>query len=115
MSKTMDKITFSSKWNTRHDHSKIDLNCFTSIRLEGPKWILGNWYKVILTGSSREYAPAKLVDIKPFLLKNLTEYVARIDTGYSREVTQGIIQKMYPQVDFEKRRLVLLTFAYKPE
>lgn len=110
----MQEIKFSTKWNKRGELSKIDLKCLSSIRLDGKKWELNKWYKVVLNGSKKEYPAAKLVSIKKFILKNLTEYVSRIDTGYSKKETEEIIRKMYPNVDFEKKKLLLLTFDYQP-
>ena len=47
-------------------------------------------------------------DVKKFMLKDLSNFVAYLDTGYSKENCQSIIQKMYSKVDFTTQPLPLI-------
>lgn len=71
-----------------------------------PKYKLGEVYNVAL---KKEYKKTcRIFQMYNFKLENLTEAVAMIDTGYSKEETQRIIRKMYKNVDFAKKQLYLI-------
>lgn len=46
--------------------------------------------------------------IKPFMLKDLNEYISYLDTGYNVEECTKVLKTMYKEVDFEKQKLVLI-------
>jgi hypothetical protein len=45
---------------------------------------------------------AKIIDIKILKPDNFTEFVAFLDTGYSKAECIEIIRKMYPKIDVMK-------------
>lgn len=109
----MDELKFSAKWNTIDGNSsKIDLKNFSTIRLDQEKYQLGKWVKVVLSGSPKEYPAAKIVYRKSFYLHEMTEYVARLDTGYGKEDAEKIIRNFYPNINFFEKKLVLLILEY---
>jgi hypothetical protein len=100
-----DFIGFTYNWN-----NKLNCKAFTTIRLRNPsKYILNNTYRIELKGD--EIGTAKLVAMHDFYLKDLSETVSLIDTGYSKKEATDIILKMYPETDFAVTRLSLITLA----
>lgn len=84
-------INFSYNWN-----KKLDCNCFTTLRLENHnKYKTGLNYQIHL--KNQFIKVGKVVEIKVFPLRSLNEYISRLDTGYSKEETIKIINRMYPQ------------------
>ena len=98
----MQSISFTCNWN-----NKLACDAFTTIRLFQPrKYVVGQSYNILLKG--RHLADAVIVDIRRFLLDDLSNFVAYLDTGYSKENCTGIIRKMYPTVDFNTTNLSLI-------
>jgi hypothetical protein len=62
------------------------------------KYIVGEQYEIHL--NKVKQFEGVIVDIKRFMLHDVNEFVAHIDTGYTKEKCQKIIQTMYPKVDF---------------
>lgn len=82
-------IEFSYNWN-----KKLDCNVFTTIRVKNEnKYQVGNEFDVHLVGKSIK--KVKIVAITYFVLKNINEFIAQIDTGYSRAETIKIMERMY--------------------
>jgi hypothetical protein len=101
----LDYISFSYNWN-----NKLDCRAFTTIRLYNPnKYILHANYRIELQGN--EKCIGKIVAINRFKLEDLTETVAYIDTGYNKAECEGIIRKMYKDVNFSQQLLSLITIA----
>lgn len=84
---TMNKLTFSYNWN-----NKLDCKAFTTIRLSD-RFKIGDQYNIFLKEEDRGLH--EVVDVRKFLLKDISEFVARIDTGYSKQETIDVLQKMY--------------------
>ncbi|MFK5856574.1 MAG: hypothetical protein QM503_10615 [Bacteroidota bacterium] len=85
----MTNIYYTYNWN-----NKLDCLAFTTIRLRNDQvYYKGMVANVILKKVDR--GPVIIVGIKHFLLHELNEFMARIDTGYSKEKTIAIIQTMY--------------------
>lgn len=100
----MDKlpIPFSYNWN-----NKLDCKAFTTIRLYSPdNHVIGKEVNAVLKGVSK--GTGKIVKVKCFLLKDLNDYMAYLDTGYDAVETANIIRKMYPAVDFTKKLLAFI-------
>jgi hypothetical protein len=100
----MDTLTlpFSYNWN-----NKLDCLAFTTIRLYSaqnhvPDRPVQYTLKGVLKGNG------KLKGCKKFLLHEMNEYIAYLDTGYSLEEAKNIIIRMYPNVDFKTKQLALL-------
>lgn len=82
-------LNFSTNWN-----SKLNCQCFTTIRLHNPKkYFPGARFNVYLKGHFK--GSAQVIGVKICLLKDVSEYVARLDTGYSAAEFKKIIQTMY--------------------
>jgi hypothetical protein len=111
-------LKFSSRWNQRKGQiiCKLDMQCFTTIRLAQSKYEVGERYNIVLTNKKgeviAEFGTAEVVAINQFHLKNLSEGMARVDTGYSKAETEQIIRRMYPKVNFEEQALVILFLNY---
>ena len=98
----MRAITFSFNWN-----KKLDCDAFTTIRLFQPeKYCIGEQYEIQL--KKEKQFEGVIIDVKKFMLKDLNNFVAYIDTGYSKENCQSIITKMYAKVDFNTQALSLI-------
>lgn len=98
----MDKISFSFNLN-----NKLDCKPFTTIRLLQPdKYRTGETYQITL--KLKEVFQAKIIEIKPFFLKDLNEFIAHLDTGYNKEECTEILKKMYPNVNFQHKQLSLI-------
>lgn len=86
-----DTINFSYNWN-----SKLNCSAFTTIRVKNDKkYQMGKVYQISLADKPLKHC--KIIAIQYFLLKNLNEFMAQIDTGYSRAETINILSKMYGQ------------------
>jgi hypothetical protein len=111
-------LKFTSRWNQRKGQiiCKLDMQCFTTIRLAQSKYEVGEKYNIVLSNKkgeiAAEFGTAEVVAMNQFYLKNLTEAMARIDTGYSKAETEKIIRRMYPKVNFEEKPLVILFLNY---
>lgn len=95
-------ISFSFNWN-----NKLDCSAFTTIRLDQPnKYRVGDVHEITIKGESK--GEARIESIKRFMLADLNEFIARLDTGYSVEECRNIIIRMYPKVDFTRMKLMLI-------
>lgn len=85
---------------------------FTTIRLNQPnKYRVGDVHEISLKGNV--IGAGVIQEIKTFWLKDLNEYIARLDTGYSKEMCEEVIRKMYPRVDFDTTKLMLILIVKK--
>ena len=88
-------------------NKKLDCDAFTTIRLYQPeKYCIGEQYEIQL--KKKKLFEGVIIDVKKFWLKDLSNFVAYLDTGYSKENCQSIIQKMYSKVDFNTQPLSLI-------
>jgi hypothetical protein len=108
----MPILKFSTPWNKRKGRTgcKLDLQCFSSIRLKQAKYKVGEKFEIEMNGFS--YGIAQIVDVREFKLAQMSEGMARLDTGYGKEECIGIIKKMYPSVDYETQPFVFITLNY---
>lgn len=99
-------IEFSYNWN-----NKLNNTYFTSIRQENlTKYIIGKEFNVIL--NEEFLKKAILVDIKKFQIKDLTNYMACLDTGYSKEESLNIFSRMY-KIDASTSEKVFYFLLFK--
>lgn len=98
-------INFSYNWN-----NKLDCKCFTTLRLSNHnKYRTGLEYEVHL--KNQRIKNARIVEIKVFTLDKINEFISRIDTGYSKEETIKIINRMYPDtINNVGRSFMLILF-----
>lgn len=85
----MYKLLFSHNFN-----NKLDNDCFTTLRLRNDfKYLLGEKMEVRLNGISK--GVIYIEDVKHLKIESINEFVARLDTGYSREKCIEMIKTMY--------------------
>lgn len=84
----MHELRFSYNWNNK-------LNCkrFTTLRLASPKYVVGSDYLIKAKGTVDFVATC--LDIKYIKIYDIDEYQASLDTGYSKEETILIVERMY--------------------
>lgn len=98
----MEKLEFSTNWN-----NKLDCKCFTTIRLYNPnKHFRGNQFEISLQNKLK--GKAVVLGITKIKIHELNDYICYLDTGYSRNETIEILQKMYPKVDFRNQYLCII-------
>lgn len=89
----MREIKFSYNWN-----NKLDCKAFTTLRLHNPnKYKKGEEYKVFL--KEEELVPVVIAGIRVIPFKDINDYIARLDTGYSLEECRKIIKRMFKHVE----------------
>lgn len=95
-------IPFSYNWN-----NKLECNAFTTIRLYQPeKHKVDMPVDCVLKGALK--CKGKIKKVKVFLLHEMTDYMAWLDTGYDKEEATKIIQRMYSAVDFKTKQLAFI-------
>lgn len=98
----MIDLKFSYNWN-----KKLDCHAFTTIRLFNPnKHFVGQLVKLFI--KDKHIGEGAIADVSVFQLNSLNSFMAYLDTGYSAQEAVAIIKKMYPKVDFNNTRLVML-------
>lgn len=108
-----NKIRFSFNWN-----NKLDNKAFTTIRLHNPaKYVPGNIYEIELNETLK--GTAVLKDLRTFGIDKLNDFVCYLDTGYSREETINMLQRMYKNMNLKTALFDLCLLVYhkppKPE
>lgn len=105
-------LKFSTHWNKRKGRSgcKLDLQCFSTIRLNQNKYKIGEKFEIQMNSFS--YGIAEIVDVREFKLANISEGMARLDTGCGKDECIGIIKKLYPNVCFETQIFVFIILSY---
>jgi hypothetical protein len=95
-------IGFSTNWN-----NKLNNESFTTLRLNSDKFEVGKTYKVVFKGHLKDVL---VIDKKILLLENISEWIALIDTGHSRQECINIIKRMYSKydIDWTTKKLQLL-------
>lgn len=97
-------LNFSTNWN-----NKLDCQAFTTIRLDNEKYNPGTLHSIRLKGKQYKRKLFQVVAKKVFLLADINEYTARIDTAYSAEECKEIIRTMYKHraIKWERQRLCM--------
>ncbi len=87
----MKDIDFSYNWN-----NKLENNCYSTIRIHNEKkYVAEKLYNIYLKNEFLHVA--KILKIKTFALHDLSDIMAYLDTGYDKEETIKIINKMYKE------------------
>lgn len=109
MKETGHILSFGHNWN-----NKLDCNCFSTIRLHNPKkYWAGSRAIVELKGKPKPH-PAEVCYVKTFYLKDMTEAMALLDTGYSKEEATKMIMTMYKNIvrDIHQARFDFVVLRY---
>lgn len=85
-----DKLEFSTNWN-----NKLDCTYFTTLRLSG-RFSVGDTIEIWLKKQFK--GEGKVVKKRTINLKDISDIMAYLDTGYSAEETRDIIKKMHPKI-----------------
>lgn len=96
------EINFSTNWN-----NKLNNKCFSTIRIfNNKKYILNYNYKILL--NNNYLYDAKIIYEKGFYINQLSEPMAFLDTGYSKNETIEILKKMYKnKIDLKFHYIIL--------
>jgi len=95
-------LSFSYNWN-----NKLDCKAFTTIRIYNPENHVPD-KPVSITLKGIKKCTGLIKGCKRFLLADLNEYMAYLDTGYNKEECTKVIERMYPSVDFKVKKMALL-------
>ena len=99
-------ISFTTNWN-----SKLNGKAFTTIRLSNSyKYVVGSEYSIELAG--KILGSAILKEKRTLAINQLNEFICRLDTGYSKAETIGILKRMYPNLDLSNTLFDLCLLVY---
>ncbi|MBI9056819.1 MAG: hypothetical protein JEZ01_03505 [Labilibaculum sp.] len=85
----MSTIRFSTNWN-----GKLNNQSFTTLRVHDPlKFRAGTIFSVEVDG--KLFVNAKVITVKTMCLNEITEFEARLDSGYSRREFINLIKRLY--------------------
>jgi len=104
------KLEFSYNWN-----NKLNNTAFSTLRLRDDRtYFKGARFDVYLKGVFK--GKAKVEAVNHFTIDKITEFVARIDTGYSASECRKIIREMYknrPGINWETQQLAFSLLVYE--
>lgn len=84
----LPQIPFVHNWN-----GKLYCDFFTTIRLKSSKYVKGQAYEITIR---KEPAfDCVIVDMKELKLNEISEWIARLDTGLSAKECRELFIKMY--------------------
>lgn len=105
-----EDLKFTYNWN-----GKLNCECFTTLRLHNPKkYYLGAIKNVKLQESPK--GKAVVIGVQSFLIGQVSEYVARLDTGLSAAECQKMIRTMYknnPRINWSTQQLDFVLLKYE--
>lgn len=101
------KINFSYNWN-----NKLDCKAFTTIRVFNPLIHEPGQQVLVMFNDKFKFA-AEIIEVKKFKIKDTSEFVARLDTGYTKEICIDIISKMYKNRNPDELMFALILLARK--
>lgn len=90
----METIKFAYSWN-----GKLSNKAFTTLRPHSSYYVKGKIYNIELKGEYK--GQAFLADIRTTTAEKLNDFICLLDTGYNREDTLKMLQKMYPDMDIK--------------
>lgn len=99
----MNVTNFSTNWN-----NKLHNQCFSALRLKSAKYQRGDQHEIQLKKQTICYA--QIVLLKEIKLSQLTEGICLLDTGYNKQETVQIIEKMYPNVHIQATPFYWIVF-----
>lgn len=88
------QLKFSTNWN-----NKLDCQCYTTLRLSGD-FQIGETVEV--WHQKRFMHHGKIIDKKVINMDKINEWIAFIDTGYSRQECIQILRRMYKDITDEQ-------------
>lgn len=92
-------LEFSSNWN-----NKLNSKYFSTLRMS-PKWI----EQPILIVKFKDKAKiAKIKDARKIKVSQLNDFICYLDTGYNKEQTIKILEKMYSYDQKVENRTIYL-------
>lgn len=102
----MHETDFSYNWN-----GKLDCGSFTTLRLSSSKYKIGEIHKISL--KKKFIKNAIIAEVKELNIESINEFIARIDTGLSRQECIDMIKVMYKNsnIDWTTKRMVLVLFV----
>lgn len=104
-----EDLRFTTNWN-----GKLNCSCFTTLRLHNEsKYVVGAVKNILLSGVLK--GQASIIGVQTFLLKDISEYVARIDTALSAKECQQMIRTMYknyPLINWDNQLLDFVLLKY---
>lgn len=106
----MDTLNFTYNWNT-----KLRGKSFTTIRLRND----AKYYKgAVLSVALQNYpkGKAKVIDVKYLTIDKISEWIARLDTGYSAKECKDLIKAMYknkPLINWQTQQLAYVLLAWE--
>lgn len=106
----MYSVKFSHNFN-----KKLFCNCFTSFRVfNDAKYKIGRQYLIRLKirKEYRNICEAELVTYQVFKLEEVPEYLARLDTGFTKEDFIQVLERIYINyhVDIHQANFMMLLF-----
>ncbi len=85
----MPTIRFSTNWN-----GKLNNKSFTTLRVHDPlRYKAGTIFSVEVDG--KLFVNAKVITVKTMTLSKVSEFEARLDSGYSRKEFINLIKRLY--------------------
>ena len=109
------KIHFTHNWN-----NKLNCDVFTTVRIENTaKYKPNQLYEITLSKpKSKEptiQGKARILLIQPFYLEKVSEGIALIDTGLSKQKFIDLVHTMYSKtgINFTTKRLTLIFLKYE--
>lgn len=102
----MHTIKFTTNWN-----NKLHCKAFTTIRMRNDS-VYHEFARLKVEYEKEGISfEAEVLRVKPFMLDNLTNHDAFLDTGYNKTVTISIIETMYKNknINVHSTEFVLIT------
>lgn len=99
---TRHNLDFTYNWN-----SKLRNRCFTTLRLRNDaKYYKGAKYAITLQGFPK--GNAKAVDVKYITIDRISDWIAKLDTGYTAKECVAMLKEMYknqPLINWSTQQL----------
>lgn len=96
-------------------NQKLDCDAFTDIRLKKDQYRIGAHFFV--RTKDKDYGLHYIADVREFLLDAINEFIARLDTGLSKEECIALIKKIYETevTDWSQQKIYLLLMVKVPK
>ncbi len=104
-----EDLKFTHNWN-----GKLNCDCFTTLRLHNArKYIIGASKHIFLNNVFK--GKANIIGVQSFRLEQVSEYVARLDTGLSAKECQQMIKTMYKNqpINWSTQQLDFVLLKYE--
>lgn len=104
----MENLNFSYNWN-----NKLACPCFTTLRLRNDnKYFPGARFSISLHKKLLIHE-VEVIDVKHLYLLQINEFIARLDTGYSKTECVKLIKTMYKNsaINWSTKQLSIILFS----